>query len=119
MSEYTENTMVSETTSEKIKAINPQIIVSGTIDKPYYSISYYDVKRKEWVIGFSSFNREYVQGWLAECFEEIEAELAEVKHGKWIKSKNERKCSLCGYFYFTNTKSFNYCPNCGAKMDKE
>ena len=43
----------------------------------------------------------------------------EVRHGKWIKSKNERKCSLCGYFYFTNTKSFNYCPHCGAKMNKE
>lgn len=39
--------------------------------------------------------------------------------GKWIKSKNERKCSLCGYFYFTNAKGFNYCPNCGAKMGKE
>lgn len=47
------------------------------------------------------------------------ADVQEVRHGKWIKSKNERKCSLCGYFYFTNTKSFNYCPNCGAKMDKE
>ena len=46
-------------------------------------------------------------------------DVQEVRHGKWIKSKNERKCSLCGYFYFTNTKSFNYCPNCGAKMDKE
>lgn len=47
------------------------------------------------------------------------ADVQEVRHGEWIKSKNERKCSLCGYFYFTNTKSFNYCPNCGAKMDKE
>lgn len=43
----------------------------------------------------------------------------DVRHGKWIKSKNERKCSLCGYFYFTNTKNFNFCPNCGAKMYKE
>lgn len=42
----------------------------------------------------------------------------EVRHGKWIKSKNQRECSLCGYFYFTNTKSFNYCPHCGAKMDR-
>lgn len=133
MSEYTENTMASETTSEKIKAINPQIIVGGTIDKPYYSISYYDVKRKEWVIGFSSFNREYVQGWLAECFEEIEAELAEVKHGKWIKKQEDiywgnpfirRNCSICGGepFYQEGLGVYNltpYCPNCGAKMDKE
>ena len=47
------------------------------------------------------------------------ADVQEVRHGDWIKSKNERKCPLCGYFYFTNTKSFNYCPHCGAKMDKE
>lgn len=46
------------------------------------------------------------------------ADVQEVRHGKWIKSKNERKCSICDYFYFTNTKSFNYCPECGAKMDK-
>lgn len=51
--------------------------------------------------------------------EQPTADVQEVGHGKWIKSKNERKCSLCGYFYFTNTKSFNYCPNCGAKMDKD
>lgn len=47
------------------------------------------------------------------------ANVQEVRHGKWIKSKNERKCSLCGYFYFTNTKNFNFCPNCGVKIDKE
>ena len=51
--------------------------------------------------------------------EQPTADVQEVRHGDWIKSKNERKCSICGYFYFTNTKSFNYCPNCGAKMDKE
>ena len=132
MAEYTENTMVSETTSEKIKAINPQIIVGGTIDKPCYSISYYDVKRKEWVIGFSSFNREYVQGWLAECFEEIEAELAEVKHGKWIMRGGWFRCSKCdekaelrdvggtgGFSHEYEQIKSNYCPNCGAKMDKE
>lgn len=50
---------------------------------------------------------------------QLTADVQEVRHGKWIKSKNERKCSLCGYFYFTNTKNFNFCPNCGAKMYKE
>ena len=94
MSEYIEKTMANEEVSEKIKTINPQIIVGGTIDKPCYSISYYDVKRKEWVIGFSSFNREYVQGWLAECFEEVEAELAEVVRCKNCKFLNKQQM-LC------------------------
>jgi predicted RNA-binding Zn-ribbon protein involved in translation (DUF1610 family) len=53
-----------------------------------------------------------------------------VRHGKWetvceIKYKYEteveEKCSLCGrhvFRYKTQTKD-DYCPTCGAKMDKE
>ena len=69
-------------------------------------------------------NDDYIVRGLREAIEIIDeytptADVQEVRHGKWIKSKNERKCSICDYFYFTNTKSFNYCPNCGAKMDEE
>lgn len=67
-------------------------------------------------------NIHFISG-IESAFEYVEslpiADVQEIRHGKWIKSKDERKCSLCGYFYFTDTKSFNYCPNCGAKMDKE
>ena len=42
------------------------------------------------------------------------ADVVEVKHGKWIKSKNQRTCSECGYFYFSTNVNTNYCPNCGA-----
>lgn len=45
-------------------------------------------------------------------------DVQKVKHGKWNKSKNQRECSLCGFFYFTNKINYNYCPNCGAKMDR-
>lgn len=52
-----------------------------------------------------------------------------VKHGKWTvipkrcenQTFDECKCSVCGdveYFNF-GWKKFSYCPNCGAKMDKE
>lgn len=48
-----------------------------------------------------------------------------VKHGRWIREWDMRgnisdvvwSCSLCGkpkQWYTTN-----YCPNCGAKMDRE
>lgn len=47
------------------------------------------------------------------------ANVQEIRHGEWIKTKNERECSLCGYFYFANNINFNFCPHCGAKMDKE
>lgn len=59
----------------------------------------------------------------------IEAE--PVKHGKWIKSKDDWfsldfiQCSLCHEEWCIEveegvvTTSYKYCPNCGAKMDLE
>ena len=59
------------------------------------------------------------------------ADVAEVKHGKWIGKqldnfrKYEVTCSNCGWIGIENYDSynepsdFNYCPNCGAKMDLE
>ena len=54
-----------------------------------------------------------------------------VRHGRWISEKCNHKpcriknpekwvtykCSVCGYS--NGRKQSNYCPNCGAKMDKE
>lgn len=45
------------------------------------------------------------------------ADVTKVKHGRWRKSGNEKKCSLCKFIYYNNNDDFNYCPNCGAKMD--
>lgn len=55
------------------------------------------------------------------------ADVQEVRHGKWIYVNEDLdwadcKCSECGYTdLFENcTESFyNFCPECGAKMDKE
>lgn len=59
------------------------------------------------------------------------ADVEEVKHGKWMWKqldnfrKYEVTCSNCGWIGFENYDSyndpsdFNYCPNCGAKMDLE
>lgn len=52
------------------------------------------------------------------------ADVAEVKHGKWIYTMEilERgghisasKCSVCKKLIFPHSKP-NYCPNCGADM---
>lgn len=40
-----------------------------------------------------------------------------VKHGRWIRRHNETKCSRCEFIYYSNHDDFNYCPNCGARMD--
>ena len=46
----------------------------------------------------------------------------EVVHGRWLIHKGHfhdyAECSLCGEDYGKDTAmAFNYCPNCGAKMD--
>ena len=46
------------------------------------------------------------------------------KRGKWINSKERMRpdmCSVCGCVYeadrFMDKIAWNYCPNCGAKME--
>lgn len=51
----------------------------------------------------------------------VEAE--PVRHGHWKKLyTNNYKCSVCGSWWTDNGDTylieFNYCPNCGAKMDE-
>ena len=50
-----------------------------------------------------------------------------VRHGKWIYGNDfhwyTASCNKCGYQRRTDIKAdrwnqWNYCPNCGAKMDK-
>ena len=46
------------------------------------------------------------------------ADVAPVSHGRWIDAREycgDYMCSNCEALYGTN--KFNYCPNCGAKMD--
>lgn len=58
------------------------------------------------------------------------ADVAEVKHGKWVdvplnmdpsyfayKYNLRKKCSVCKYAMPYEYPNFNICPNCGAKMD--
>jgi hypothetical protein len=54
--------------------------------------------------------------------------MGEPKHGRWIRKRyddvcggwwNEWTCSRCDWKIRENPKEFNYCPNCGAKMDLE
>ena len=48
------------------------------------------------------------------------ADVAPVRHGRWIASHDEFcACSICKYPVYVGWNQTNYCPNCGAKMDKE
>jgi len=63
----------------------------------------------------------------AAAIEELQAETVRLwpKRGKWINSKERMRpdmCSVCGCAYeadrFMNKIVWNYCPNCGAKMEE-
>ncbi len=57
------------------------------------------------------------------------ADVAEIRHGKWICNTDDftpkYRCSVCGYNKpivsgeNITQEPKNYCPHCGAKMDKE
>ena len=50
------------------------------------------------------------------------ADVAPVVHGQWLDNEDYMFCSICGiqWNYCDNdTKTFNCCPNCGARMDLE
>ena len=50
------------------------------------------------------------------------ADVAEVRHGRWIEQEKYTfgvmyDCSICDNRILDTGHSWNYCPNCGAKMD--
>ena len=45
---------------------------------------------------------------------------APVVHGRWMHHAGYAMCSACGdECWADSVVTYNYCPNCGAKMDKE
>lgn len=122
--------------SAKIKTPFAKIFVSGTVDKPYYEILYLDTSDGTYHIGFGSYCVEYVFEWLSEEFEIIETgpsvDVAPVVHGKWKPVRYTTYCSCgksyetyhylctaCNHVAYAQPYGLKYCPNCGAKMDKE
>ena len=68
-------------------------------------------------------NNSLIISWLISIVNTIPAaEVAPVVHGRWnfdaftAKHGNPYRCSCCKEEY---ADMFNYCPNCGARMDGE
>lgn len=89
--EYRCKTKWINSENKKIKAIYPQIVVTGEIDNPYYNIAYYDTAKKEWYIGYGSYDLKIVRQWLNEFFEQVEGDMTEV-----VRCKD---CKNCDCFY--------------------
>lgn len=76
------------------------------------------------IILTSSGYVEDVSGQVIDGVEAVSADMRPVRHGWWVKTIGENgvtsacRCNLCG-FEDNRYSLFNYCPKCGAKMDKE
>ena len=90
-------------------------------------------------ISKQTFKEKYLCcGWLPEMSEEEfdafpAADVAEVRHGRWIEDERtypgpglkNNLCSVCGEIAgswkegLEPGRKWAYCPNCGARMDKE
>ena len=53
----------------KVKVEEAEIVVHGTADKPYFEIKYREVGKKDYNIGYSSYDVRKVFGWLESEFE--------------------------------------------------
>lgn len=79
-----------------------KIIVSGTAEKPYYDIMWFDYMDGQYHIGYGSYNLNFVFQWLAECFEVEDnptVDAVEVVRGQNISPMHpvdEFQCSKCG-----------------------
>lgn len=65
---------------------------------------------------------EAIRKWCGDCGSAIEAVLSvPAAHGRWRESGPLLECQSCGEIYSrlggNAGKLWNYCPNCGAKMD--
>lgn len=71
----------------------------------------------------TSLSPEEAADYLAEYLDDIPAaDVAPEKHGHWRQvDENKCECSNCGIIVLIAVYPHgdkNYCPNCGAKMDK-
>jgi hypothetical protein len=111
--------------AEKVKAFAPQIVVSGKPGTPYYNISWYDVVKRVWYIGYGSYNIEFVRKWLRECFEEVEVDMVEAVRCKDCKhlvlteegNHNPNDC-VCDYWMTDGLKDDDFCSN-GERRENE
>lgn len=75
-------------------------------------------KIKDWMkfIGYSHSDRNVMECTI-QMLEELPSALQEQKTGRWINGLIGWNCSECTLG--TNQNWFNYCPNCGARMERE
>lgn len=85
-----------EVSCNKIKAIYPHIVVSGDVDKPYYSIQWYDIEKKTMFDGYASYKLALVKKWLQENFEATDDDIGDFINSQ--QAKIEAQCKAVKYY---------------------
>ena len=124
-----------EDNNRKLWAINlPDEEYRGSTARDYYNIFVKSYKR--WAdSNFENaeyINREVLKNDIAKSIEpfntgsvfrainrQVSADVVPVVHGRWVEYQIPPIicCSNCDWATGTEEKNFQYCPNCGAKMD--
>lgn len=103
-----------------------RLIDAEALEESIEQIEWYHLARNgEMVQGATSENGWYKEQDIYNAIEEAPtADVAPVVHGHWIEKEKYSfgimyDCSLCDNRILDNGYSWNYCPNCGAKMDEK
>ena len=122
---------IIEKLEEKIKVTSLEIIVTGTKAKPYFEIRYKEVGKKDYSIGYSSYDLNNVFEWKEESFEIVNQVAEECKSTEHVnRSTNE----VCEWSKMKNTQGYmrakqhnnaepnykirvwKFCPYCSRKI---
>ena len=91
---------------DKIKTNFAKIFVSGSDEKPYYNILYFDPVDKNYHVGFGSFYLPYVFKWLSEEFE--------IEDGLTVDAVPVVRCKDCRWRGIEECAMFYRC-ECGEQ----
>lgn len=100
------------THKNKIKTSFAKIFVSGTTDRPYFNILYFDPVDQDYHVGFGSYCLEYVFKWLSDEFEIEDAPAAD--------AVVVTRCKDCANSYedaFGRVCTYGICVDCTVPDD--
>ena len=108
----------AELLREKTKVSSLDIVVTGSADKPCFSIKYYDLSDKSWHIGFSSYDLNNVIKWEKEYLEVVENDRFEgmISKDKYILENTPSRSSSIGFEIYSEPKY--KCEKCGGNVRK-
>ena len=81
------------------------------------------IDREDLLKNLKQFASEHLSPLMVSLIEkQPTADVVEVRHGRNIEDTPSLfECSLCGWFdsdlYTSDTGIYNFCPNCGGRMD--